>query len=167
MYEIYFYLKQAVENIFSYCPFKTIVGALIALICQKHFALFFGFMALVFLDCFTRWLAISHEYLVEQGEENPSLWRCFVGLRKSRAAGKISSAVMRQQGLSKIMVYVICVTTAALSDHMLDVINSQNWMVTLMVGYMIVTEALSVIENLSDAGVNGIGRLAHIFKARI
>lgn len=167
MYEILTYLKQAADSIFAYCPFKTIVGAIVALLFEKHFALFLGFTALVFLDCFTRWLAISHAYLVELGEEKPSLWRCFVALRQTRAAGKISSSVMRNQGLSKLMVYVICVATAALSDKMLVAVNSNNWMLTLMVGYMIVTEALSVIENLSDAGVDNMLGLAKKLKFKI
>lgn len=167
MYDIYLSLKQAVESIFAYCPLKTLAASIIALVCQKHFALFFGFVALVILDCFTRWLAISHQYLMEQGEFNPSLWQSFKALSRTRAAGKISSEVMRNQGLSKLLVYIICVTTAALSDKMLAAVNSQNWMVSLMVGYMIVTEALSVIENLSDAGVGNLSNLVKKLKCKI
>jgi len=167
MNETYIYLKQATESIFSYCPIKTLVASIIALVCQKHFALFFGFVALVILDCFTRWLAISHAHLIEQGLENPSLWQSLKGLARARAAGKISSETMRNQGLSKLLVYIICVATAALSDKMLAAVNSQNWMVSLMVGYLIVTEALSVVENLSDAGVCNMSKLAEKIKLKI
>ena len=104
---------------------------------------------------------------MEQGEFNPSLWQSFTALSRTRAAGKISSEVMRNQGLSKLLVYIICVTTAALSDKMLAAVNSQNWMVSLMVGYMIVTEALSVIENLSDAGVGNLANLVKKLKCKI
>ena len=164
----YQYLKEALENLLTSAPLKALAASALALLMNKQLMLFYGFIVLVFLDCFTRWLAISYKYLKEIQEiTEPSLWQCFCGLAKTRKAGLISSTVMRERGLSKLIVYVICVTTAALNDKMLSAIGSQDWMVSLMVGYLIVTEALSVVENLSDAGVGNMSELVKKIKCKI
>jgi hypothetical protein len=56
---------------------------------------------------------------------------------------------------------------AAIGDLMMVTIHAPVWMVNLMVGYMVVTETLSVVENLSDAGVESLARLAAKLKGRL
>ena len=56
---------------------------------------------------------------------------------------------------------------AAIGDLMMVTIHAPVWMVNLMVGYMVVTETLSVVENLSDAGVESLARLVAKLKGRL
>ena len=161
-------LRNSLENVLNMAPLKTALGAIIAALLYKHVIMFYCFVGLVFLDCFTRWLAISHDYLVaNEKKEKPSLWKSFCTISRARAAGKISSTIMRGRGLSKIMVYIVAVFTSAISDKLLLSIGSQPWLVSLIIGYLTVTEALSVVENLSDAGVGSLGRIIDKIKGRI
>ena len=161
-------LRNSLENVLNMAPLKTALGAIIAALLYKHVIMFYCFVGLVFLDCFTRWLAISHDYLVANDKkEKPSLWKSFCSISRARAAGKISSTIMRERGLSKIMVYIVAVFTSAISDKLLLSIGSQPWLVSLIIGYLTVTEALSVVENLSDAGVGSLGRIIDKIKCRI
>ena len=161
-------LRKSLENVLNMAPLKTALGAIIAALLYKHVIMFYCFVGLVFLDCFTRWLAISHDYLVaNEKKEKPSLWKSFCSISRARAAGKISSTIMRETGLSKIMVYIVAVFTSAISDKLLLSIGSQPWLVSLIIGYLTVTEALSVVENLSDAGVGSLGRIIDKIKGRI
>ena len=161
-------LRNSLENVLNMAPLKTALGAIIAALLYKHVIMFYCFVGLVFLDCFTRWLAISHDYLVtNEKKEKPSLWKSFCSISRARAAGKISSTIMRERGLSKIMVYIVAVFTSAISDKLLLSIGSQLWLVSLIIGYLTVTEALSVVENLSDAGVGSLGRIIDKIKCRI
>ena len=161
-------LRNSLENVLNMAPLKTALGAIIAALLYKHVIMFYCFVGLVFLDCFTRWLAISHDYLVaNEKKEKPSLWKSFCSISRARAAGKISSTIMRERGLSKIMVYIVAVFTSAISDKLLLRIGSQPWLVSLIIGYLTVTEALSVVENLSDAGVGSLGRIIDKIKGRI
>lgn len=161
-------LRNSLENVLNMAPLKTALGAIIVALLYKHVIMFYCFVGLVFLDCFTRWLAISHDYLVaNEKKEKPSLWKSFCSISRARAAGKISSTIMRERGLSKIMVYIVAVFTSAISDKLLLSIGSQPWLVSLIIGYLTVTEALSVVENLSDAGVGSLGRIIDKIKGRI
>ena len=161
-------LRNSLENVLNMAPLKTALGSIIAALLYKHVIMFYCFVGLVFLDCFTRWLAISHDYLVaNEKKEKPSLWKSFCSISRARAAGKISSTIMRERGLSKIMVYIVAVFTSAISDKLLLSIGSQPWLVSLIIGYLTVTEALSVVENLSDAGVGSLGRIIDKIKGRI
>ena len=161
-------LRNSLENVLNMAPLKTALGAIIAALLYKHVIMFYCFVGLVFLDCFTRWLAISHDYLVaNEKKEKPSLWKSFCSISRARAAGKISSTIMRERGLSKIMVYIVAVFTSAISDKLLLSIGSQPWLVSLIIGYLTVTEALSVVENLSDAGVGSLGRIIDKIKGQI
>lgn len=161
-------LRNSLENVLNMAPLKTALGAIIAALLYKHVIMFYCFVGLVFLDCFTRWLAISHDYLVaNEKKEKPSFWKSFCSISRARAAGKISSTIMRERGLSKIMVYIVAVFTSAISDKLLLSIGSQPWLVSLIIGYLTVTEALSVVENLSDAGVGSLGRIIDKIKGRI
>ena len=161
-------LRNSLENVLNMAPLKTALGAIIAALLYKHVIMFYCFVGLVFLDCFTRWLAISHEYLVaNEKKEKPSLWKSFCSISRARAAGMISSTIMRERGLSKIMVYIVAVFTSAISDKLLLSIGSQPWLVSLIIGYLTVTEALSVVENLSDAGGGSLGRIIDKIKGRI
>jgi phage-related holin len=74
---------------------------------------------------------------------------------------------MKEQGLCKLLLYGVCVIVACLVDLMMATLHAPGWMVNLMVSYMAITETLSVVENLSDAGVDSLARLVEKLKGRL
>ena len=160
-------LMESLHSFFSNFLVKMTASAVLTVTGHQHAMLLLCFMMLVFLDCLTRWVAISYGYLREQGEEHPSLLRSIWKIPASRRAGRIESRVMKEQGLCKLLLYGVCVIVACLVDLMMATLHAPGWMVNLMVSYMAITETLSVVENLSDAGVDSLARLVEKLKGRL
>ena len=158
---------KAADGFVSNFGLKLGASAALNMTMDQHVTLFGCFTFLVFLDCLTRWIAISYKHLVDNGEEHPSLIRSIYKIPSARRAGKIDSRTMKEQGLGKLLLYVVCVIVAAVGDLMMVTIHAPVWIVNLMVGYMVVTETLSVVENLSDAGVESLARLVAKLKGRL
>ena len=160
-------LAQSAHSFFSNFWTKATASAVLTVTGHQHAMLFLYFVLLVFLDCLTRWIAISYRHLMEQGEVKPSLVRAIYKIPAARRAGKIESRVMKEQGLCKLLLYGVCVIVACLVDLMMATLHAPGWMVNLMVSYMAITETLSVVENLSDAGVDSLARLVEKLKGRL
>lgn len=65
------------------------------------------------------------------------------------------------------MVYCLCVGAAAAADGLLVSAGQDAVLVSVTVGYLAVTEALSVTENLSDAGAPGMRELLRLLRKRL
>ncbi|MGM9568533.1 MAG: phage holin family protein [Phascolarctobacterium sp.] len=146
--------------------YKAIIAAIFTVLVHKHAILFYGFAALVFVDCFTKWMALSHKYLIEQGKAEPTIIQSIIGIKAARSAGKISSDVMKHRFLGKIAVYLMCVMAAASADLIMVQLSQPIWAVATIIGYLTITEVLSVIENLNDAGVEAVQGLIDIIKKK-
>ena len=81
---------QTLTHGFTY---KSVIGAILAVLLHKHAVLFMVFTALVFLDCFTRWMSLSYKRLQSMGQ-TPSVMQIIGGIEAARAEGLISSEVM-------------------------------------------------------------------------
>ncbi len=160
-------IVQSLQSFLSNFWLKVTVSSIFAVTREQHFILLAYFSMLVFMDCLTRWIAISYGYLKEQGEEHPSLIQSIVNIPATRRAGRIDSRTMKEQGLCKLLLYAFCVIAACLVDVMMVTIHAPGWMVNLMVSYMAITETLSVVENLSDAGIESLSRLIEKLKGRL
>ena len=160
-------MLSAGNKIFEYFSLKMLLGAILAILLQKHVILFISFSILVFIDCFSRWMAISHNYLQTIGNSEPTVIDDIKGIKAARSAGMIDSTTMKERGLGKIIVYVICAIVAAIGDVMMHLSNNPSWMVSLVIGYMVVTEALSIVENLSEAGVKSLDKLLTKLRGRL
>ena len=145
--------------------YKSVIGAILAVLLHKHAVLFMVFSALVFLDCFTRWMSLSYKRLQGMGQ-NPSVMQIIGGIEAARAEGLISSEVMKHRFIGKLIVYILCVLAAVLVDLAMITLHQPVWAVPLVAGYLVITELLSICENLSDAGIEAVGELAAIIKKR-
>uniref|UniRef100_UPI003FEDF962 phage holin family protein n=2 Tax=Phascolarctobacterium TaxID=33024 RepID=UPI003FEDF962 len=125
------------------------------------------FAFLVFIDCFTKWVSISYLHLKDSGIENPTILESIKGIKKARAAKKIKSEVMKHRFLGKIGVYLICALSAAVVDVVMRVLDKPTWAVMTVIGYLVVTELLSIIENLNDAGVEAMSGLIVFVKKKL
>ena len=160
-------LVGAAKTVVSGWNYKAIIAGILCLLLHKHAILFYCFTALVFLDCFTRWVALAYEYLQEQGEEKPTLIKSIIGIKAARSAGKISSDVMKHRFLGKISIYLICVMAAASADLIMVQLTQPTWAVATIIGYLTITELLSIIENLNAAGVEAVQGLIAKLKKKV
>ena len=130
-----------------------------------HAVLFAMFGAMVFLDLFSRWLALSHQYLVTHKQE-ATLIDCFLGIKKAHKAGLISSYVMRKTFFSKMITYLILIIGASIVDYMIKGTDGSVMAVSLVITYLSMTELLSIVENLDEAGVSAMHGLIDLIKGR-
>lgn len=166
-YKLFFESALAAgKTLYTGWSYKATVTAIMVLLFHKHAILFYAFSALVFLDCLTKWIAISHNYLVRQGE-TPTLIQSLAGIRAARSAGEIKSEVMKHRFLGKIFVYMLCVMAAASADLIMVELAKPTWAVGTVIGYLTATELLSIVENLDAAGVEAAHGLTAIIKKRV
>ena len=153
---------HTLTNGFTY---KSVIGAILAVLLHKHAVLFIAFSALVFIDCFTRWMSLSYKRLQGMGQ-TPSVMQIIGGIEAARAEGLISSEVMKHRFVGKLIVYILCVLAAVLVDVCMIALHQPPWAVPLVAGYLVVTELLSICENLNDAGIEAVGEIAALVKRR-
>ena len=130
-----------------------------------HAVLFGLFGCVVFLDLFTRWLALSHQNLVSRKQE-ATLIDCFCGIPQAHKAGLISSYVMRKTFFSKMMTYLLLIIGASLVDYMIKGSGGSVMAGSLVITYLSMTELLSIVENLDEAGVSAMHDLIDLIKGR-
>lgn len=130
-----------------------------------HAVLFAMFGAVVFLDLFSRWLALSHQYLVTHKQE-ATLIDCFWGIKRAHKAGLISSYVMRKTFFSKMITYLVLIIGASIVDYMIKGSGGSVMAVSLVITYLSMTELLSIVENLDEAGVSAMHDLIDLIKGR-
>lgn len=144
---------------------KVIVSALMTM-CVYHATLFMAFCSLVFLDLFTRWIAISHKYL-QKAHRDATLFSSVYAIKEAHKEGLISSYVMRQAFYSKMVMYITLVLGASLCDYMLHRSGGSFTISGMVIGYLSLTEFLSMIENLDEAGVSALHTLNENIKERM
>ncbi|MDD3396073.1 MAG: phage holin family protein [Acidaminococcaceae bacterium] len=132
---------------------------------QLHVHLLGLFTLLVIFDLLTKWAALGHKYLNENdhaddsGAEKHHISECILAIPRAREAGIISSSEMKHRFSGKIIVYLLLVIVASTADLMLVRLGKPSMLVSLAVGYLAVTEVLSAVENLQDAGVEACADL--------
>ena len=61
---------------------------------------------------------------------------------------------------------MLCVAAAAVIDVVMQQLNNAQWAVLLVISYLVATELLSIIENLSDAGCKNLTGLITLVKKK-
>lgn len=156
---------NAAQTLWHGISYKSIAAAILAILLHKHAVLFIAFSALVFIDCFTRWMSLSYKRLQGMGQ-TPSMMQIIGGIEAAHAEGLISSEVMKHRFVGKLIVYILCVLAAVLVDVCMIALHQPPWAVPLVAGYLVVTELLSICENLNDAGIEAVQGLVNIIKKR-
>lgn len=157
---------NAAQTLWHGISYKSIAAAILAILLHKHAVLFIAFSALVFIDCFTRWMSLSSKRLESLNGEKPTVLQIIKGIKAARSEGLISSEVMKHRFIGKIIVYILCVLAGVLVDVTMLALGQPTWAVPLIVGYLVVTELLSICENLNDAGIEAVGEIAALVKRR-
>ena len=157
---------NAAQTLWQGVSYKTVAAAILAILLHKHAVLFMAFTALVFIDCFTRWMSLSYKRLQQTGVEFPTVMQIIIGIKAARSEGLISSEVMKHRFVGKVIVYILCVLAAVLVDFAMITLQQPVWAVPLVAGYLVITELLSICENLNDAGIEAVQGLVNVIKKR-
>lgn len=146
---------------------KLLGAAFMGVACSMHGQLLLAFVGLVVIDLVTKWIALSREHLMKRKRKTePTLWQCFCNILKARKAGYIKNEVMKHRFLGKILVYLFVVFAGGLADYIMTVMGKPTWAVLLLVGYLSITEMISIVENLQDAGVEEAEKLHEILEKK-
>ena len=146
---------------------KFVGASVVGGVCSMHGQLLLAFVGLVVIDLLTKWIALSKEHLSKKKRKKPyTFWECVKNIPKARKAGYIRSEAMKHRFLGKICVYMLIVLAGGLADHIMQTMNKPTWAVLLLVGYLSVTELISILENLQDAGVEEAGQLHDILEKK-
>ena len=159
--QIYGYAYKTVCSISDGWLFKLAGGA-VFLVLARHAMLFTAFAALVAIDLFAKFIALSYEMLKAQGVENPSLIESIKAIPDAHRQKIINSHEMKTQFLGKILMYIFAVITAGIADFMIGHVNFGQ----MVIAYLASTELLSVIENLDDAGVSALHGLVSLVRRK-
>lgn len=167
MTELYQNMIGTVGHLSENWAVKLAGAAFVGVACSMHGQLLLAFVGLVIIDLVTKWLALSRQYLVKRRrKKETTLWECFVNIRKARRAGYIKSEPMKHRFLGKVLVYFFVVFAGGLADYIMVVMDKPTWAVLLLVGYLSITELISIVENLQDAGVEEAEKLHDILEKK-
>lgn len=161
--DIFNSISQTAARLADQWVFKLAASWIIGI--ELHLGLFSIFAILVMLDLFTRWIAISHKRLYDAGLPD-DLYSSVRGIPEAHREGLISSCVMRRRFWSKMLTYLLLVLAAVLVDNGLLLLGRGAMATTLIITYLAMTELLSMVENLDDAGVSVLHDLIDMVKGR-
>jgi phage-related holin len=165
--ELYQNMTGTVGHLGENWAVKLAGGAFIGVACSMHAQLLLAFVGLVVIDLVTKWIALSKEYLTKRKRrKNPTLWQCVTSIPAARKAGYIKSEAMKHRFLGKIIVYFAVTLAGGLIDYTMAVMDKPAWGVVLLVGYLSITELISIVENLQDAGVEEAEKLHEILEKK-
>lgn len=133
---------------------------------EDHAQIFAAFVALVCLDLATKWLSLSRQHLIDTGVDQPYLWHAFWNVKRARRAGYIKSDIMRKRFVPKILTYLAVVAAAVTLDFILLKTHAPAFASTLVIGYLSLTEFISILENMQHSGIEEAGALVEMARRR-
>lgn len=133
---------------------------------EDHAQIFVAFVVLVCADLVTKLLALSRQYLIDMGYDKPSIWQAFWHIRAAGRARYIKSDMMRTRFVPKILTYFGVVATAATLDFILLKSHAPAFASTLAIGYLGLTEFISILENMQRSGVEEAGVLVEMARRK-
>lgn len=142
--------KYLLETL-QYWQYKIIAGVFAVVFTDSFGKLIFVFACLEVLDIATRWLAQSKACYRAIYPDMPATITTYIGwLWQARKWRYIKSDGLRS-GADKILTYLLLLLTAALADTALQIGGVKVFtLTTIVVMFLATTEALSIIENISE-----------------
>lgn len=148
-----------------------IIKVLIAVglvVLNEHGNAFAGFIALIFVDLLTKWVALSYKHLADTGKTDDELcyFCCIANIPAARRAGYIKSSIMKHRFTGKIVVYIVLTILAVGADNMLAGAGESRVILRGMWSYLAISEAMSILENMQQSGVEQATGLLGFLKSK-
>lgn len=159
-------MTQVLQRLQEGWGLKLSISCAVSLASHDHAQIFAAFVALVCLDLVTKWLSLSRKCLMDDGTESPTFWQSFCGIRRARRMGYIRSEEMRTRFTHKILTYFGVVAAALMLDFMLLKTHAPAFAATVAIGYLALTEFVSILENMQQSGVEEAGALVEIVRKK-
>lgn len=143
-------LKYAHE-LFNYWQYKIIAGLFASVFTDNFFKLLLLFIALECFDIFSRWLALSYHCFRAIYPQTPcGLWRALKFMWQARKWRFIRSTGLRDGFCDKMLLYLLLLLVGAFVDTAYSFVNTPRVCSSVIVTILASTEALSILENLSE-----------------
>ena len=161
IYELSVSLQKSVTTLADCWLFKLVVSAYLAIAGSVHGNALGAFVMLIFLDLFTRWVAIGRKHLIDTGNngENPNIYDSLMDIPAAFKAGYINSSSMKHRFAGKLILYGALTIMAANVDILLVAVSENPVMMKTTWIYLVATEVMSILENLREAGVEQAGSI--------
>lgn len=156
---------KAIHGIADTWLLKSIMAFTITMVTSVHGSALIAFATLVFIDLLTRWLALCYAHLKDCGQNN-DLVSCILDVPKAIKDGYINSDAMKHRFIGKIIVYLVLTFMAVKTDELLQLSGETALILKVTWAYLAATEAISVLENLRDAGVEQANGLLDFLRSR-
>ena len=160
------YIMPVLDRLVDGWAEKLGVSLVVTIAYEDHAQIFAAFFILVCADLVTKWLSLSRQHLIDTGVEEPSLWHSFWNMRAAGRAWYIKSDIMRKRFVPKILTYFGVVSAAAVLDFILLKAHAPAFATTLVIGYLSLTEFISILENMQASGVKEAGELVDMARRR-
>lgn len=144
---------------------KCVVSVVVAAFTSVHGTALTIFVSLVIIDLITRWIALCYKHLSDCSKQNDII-SCVLDMRQAFRDKYINSHAMKHRFSGKIVVYMVLTYVAVKVDCLLAMAGESPILLKLVWGYLGGTEAISIIENLRDAGVDEMGELLQSIKSK-
>ncbi len=160
-------MHRYIVELGHYIQYKIIFGLVASVFTDDFFKLLLIFACIEVMDVFTRWLAQSKKCYCAIYPQSPcNLLTCVGFLWQARKWRYIRSTGMRN-GCDKMLLYLILLLTSSLVDAALQIGHAPRMLTTVVVVVLATTEALSILENLSETGIGTIAVIRDKFKEKI
>lgn len=156
-------VKGAALSIVDSAPVKGAVAGIFTFIVGGHGSALMAFVTLIVLDLLAKYLALSAKRLTDLNLK-AGLWQCLIRIPAAFKDGYIKSEPMKTKFAGKLILYMILVLAAIHVDAMAGgggLFLKAAWY------YLAATEAISIIENLRDAGVKSLEPLLNFMRNKL
>jgi hypothetical protein len=150
-------IQKALDSLADHLPAK-IVGSVVISSLADIGTLLMLFCGLEFLDLFTKWISLSHDYWAntygkEFTQKYGCLWSYIKWLPECRRFKYINSSAMKNQFTSKMLTYTILILTTCWADVCIKKVGGVAFISTIGISMISLAESLSIVENLSSANI--------------
>ena len=150
-------IQKTLEGLADHLPAKMVGSVVISSLADIG-SLLGLFCGLEFLDLFTKWISLSHEYWVrtygkEFTDKHGCLWAYVKWLPECRRFKYINSSAMKNQFTSKMLTYTILILTTCWADLTIKKVGGVAFISTIGISMISLTECLSIVENLASANI--------------
>ena len=161
-------MQKHLMQVSEYIETKIVAGIIAAVYSDDLLILLSIFIGLECMDIFTRWLALSMDCFKSIYPQTPcGLWQAFRFLWQTRKWKWIKSTELRNGFCDKMLIYLLLLLLAALVDGALSIAHTPRILISITVTVLATTEALSILENLSDCKVTVITTIKDKFLKKV
>lgn len=151
--ELGVYVKRLFEN--DYLIWVSVLGSLLCKLCFPEASYLYAagaVLGIMLIDLLTKLYALSKQA---------------GGIKKAIGTHKITSSAFAKGTLDKLLVFGIMLIICGLAYRLTPITEVATWFTQIIFTLMFLRDALSILENLNDAGVRGLGIFKKVIQSKM